>query len=97
MKLSEKSEITFDLKFILLIAGGLLSLSATFFALKADIEEAKELPKMPMSSQEIKLKDELIRATILNIATEQENQQEQLNEIQNKLNTIDNRIYNLNK
>ena len=97
MKISEKSEITFDLKFIMLIAGGLLSLSATFFTLKADIEEAKELPKMPMSSQEIKLKDELIRATILNIATEQENQQEQLNEIQSKLNTIDNRIYNLNK
>ena len=81
----------------MLIAGGLLSLSATFFTLKADIEEAKKLPKMPMSSQEIKLKDELIRATILNIATEQENQQEQLNEIQSKLNTIDNRIYNLNK
>ena len=50
MKLTEKSEITFDLKFILLIAGGLLSLSATFFTLKAEIEEAKKLPKMPMSS-----------------------------------------------
>ena len=64
MKLTEKSEITFDLKFILLIAGGLLSLSATFFTLKAEIEEAKKLPKMPMSSQEIILKDELIRKTV---------------------------------
>ena len=43
MKLTEKSEITFDLKFILLVAGGLLSLSASFFTLKADIEEAKKI------------------------------------------------------
>ena len=97
MKLTEKSEITFDLKFILLIAGGLLSLSATLFTLKAEIEEAKKLPKMPMSSQEIILKDELIRKTVLNLEKQQENQKEQLDKIEEKIDKIDTRLYNLNK
>jgi tetrahydromethanopterin S-methyltransferase subunit G len=90
MKLTEKSEITFDLKFILLIAGGLLSLSATFFTLKADIEEAKKLPKMPISEKEFELKDELIRSTIMSNA-------DRLEKIENKLDKIDTRLYNLNQ
>tara|TARA_R100000781_G_scaffold63957_1_gene40464 strand:- start:438 stop:710 length:273 start_codon:yes stop_codon:yes gene_type:complete len=90
MKINEKSEITFDLKFIMLIAGGLLSLSATFFALKSDIEEAKTLPKMPISEKEFQLKDELIRTTIMSNA-------ERLQKIEGKIDKIDERLYNLNK
>ena len=90
MKLTEKSEITFDLKFILLVAGGLLSLSATFFTLKADIEEAKKLPVLPISEKEFELKDELIRTTIMSNA-------KRLEKIENKIDKIDNRLYNLNQ
>ena len=90
MKLNEKSEITFDLKYILLIAGGLLSLSATFFTLKADIEEAKKLPVLPISEKEFELKDELIRSTIMSNA-------DRLEKIENKLDKIDTRLYNLNQ
>jgi hypothetical protein len=97
MKLSEKSELTLDLKFIMLIGAGLLSLSATFFTLKAEIEEAKKLPKMPMSSQEIILKDELIRKTVLNLEKQQENHKEQLDKIEEKIDKIDSRLYNLKK
>ena len=97
MKINEKSQFTLDLKTIILIVGGIVSLSATYFTLQAGIEEAKELPKMPISEKEFELKDALIRQTILNNGTQLENQQEQLNKIENKIDKIDTRLYNLNK
>ena len=57
MKLSDKSEFTLDLKTIILFVGGVLSLSATYFTLTAEIDEAKKLPKMPISEKEFELKD----------------------------------------
>ena len=51
MKISDKSEFTLDLKTIILFVGGVLSLSATYFTLTAEIEEAKKLPKMPISEK----------------------------------------------
>ena len=97
MKLNEKSQFTLDLKTIILLLGGIVSLSATYFTLQADIEEAKKLPKMPISEKEFELKDALIRQTILNNGTQLESQQEQLNKIENKIDKIDTRLYNLNK
>ena len=96
MKLSDKSEFTLDLKTIILFVGGVLSLSATYFTLTAEIEEAKLLPKMPISEKEFELKDALIRQTILNNGQQLETQQEQLNKIEDKIDKIDTRLYNLN-
>ena len=89
MKLNEKSEFTLDLKTIILITGFVISLSATYFTLKADVEEAKTLPKLPISEKEFELKDQLIRQTILNNGSQLENQQEQLNKIEDKIDKID--------
>ena len=90
MKLNEKSEFTLDLKTIILITGFVISLSATYFTLKADVEEAKTLPKLPISEKEF-------RQTILNNGSQLENQQEQLNKIEDKIDKIDERLYELNK
>ena len=97
MKLNEKSEFTVDLKLIILVVSMVISLSATYFTLQADIEEAKKLPKMPSSEKEFELKDALIRQTILNNGQQLETQQEQLNKIEDKIDKIDTRLYNLNK
>ena len=97
MKLNEKSEFTVDLKLIILVVSMVISLSATYFTLQADIEEAKKLPKMPISEKELELKDALIRQTILNNGQQLETQQEQLNKIEDKIDKIDTRLYNLNK
>ena len=97
MKLNEKSEFTIDLKLIVLVVSMVISLSATYFTLQADIEEAKKLPKMPISEKEFELKDALIRQTILNNGQQLETQQEQLNKIEDKIDKIDTRLYNLNK
>tara|TARA_R100001594_G_scaffold65894_2_gene100220 strand:- start:2725 stop:3018 length:294 start_codon:yes stop_codon:yes gene_type:complete len=97
MKINEKSEFTVDLKLIILVVSMVVSLSATYFTLQADIEEAKKLPKMPISEKEFELKDALIRQTILNNGQQLETQQEQLNKIEDKIDKIDTRLYNLNK
>lgn len=96
MKINEKSEFTLDLKTIILVVGGVISLSATYFTLQAEIEEAKKLPLMPISEKEFELKDKLVRQTILNNGTQLKSQQEQLNKIENKIDKIDERLYNIN-
>ena len=96
-ELSEESKFQVSLKTL----GGISVLIATlvgmWFTLQADIEEARELPKMPISEKEFELKDALIRQTILNNGQQLETQQEQLNKIEDKIDKIDTRLYNLNK
>ena len=89
MKINEKSEFTLDLKTIIMIISFVGGLSATYFTLKAEIDIAKTLPKLPISEKEFELKDELIRTTIMSNA-------DRLEKIENKLDKIDERLYNIN-
>jgi hypothetical protein len=61
-----------------------------WFALKSDIAEAKELPKPEISRTEYDLKDELVRTTILDT-------QDDVEEIKEKLDKIDERLYEIQK
>jgi hypothetical protein len=92
MKISEKSEFTLDLKTIFLIVGMVASASGTYFTLKADIDANKKALEKGnwVSATEYELKDELVRNTIMSNS-------KKLDAIEEKLNTIDDRIYNLNK
>ena len=92
MKISEKSEFTLDLKSIGLLIAIVVSVSGTYFTLKADINENKKALENGnwVSSTEYQLKDELVRSTIMSNS-------KKLDAIDEKLNTIDDRIYNLNK
>ena len=92
MKITEKTEMTLDFKTISIVIAMAISVSSTYFTLKADIEENKKaLDKGNwVSATEYELKDELIRTTIMGNS-------KKLDAIENKLNTIDNRLYNLNK
>ena len=92
MKLSEKSEFTLDLKTIGIVIAMAVSVSSTYFTLKADIDETKRILEKGnwVSATEYELKDELIRTTIMGNS-------KKLDAIETKLNTIDNRLYNLNK
>ena len=92
MKISEKSEFTLDLKTIFLIIGMVASASGTYFTLKADIDANKKALEKGnwVSATEYELKDELVRNTIMSNS-------KKLDAIEEKLNTIDDRIYNLNK
>jgi copper chaperone CopZ len=61
-----------------------------WFALQADIAEAKELPAPVIDRVEYDLKDELIRQTIMDT-------QEDVEEIKESLEKIDERLYELQK
>ena len=92
MKINQGSEFTLDLKTIGLIVGMVISVSGTYFTLKADIDANKKALEKGnwVSTTEYELKDELVRTTIMSNS-------KKLDAIDDKLNTIDDRIYNLNK
>ena len=92
MKISEKSQVTADLKSIGIVVAMVISVSSTYFTLKADIDANKKALEKGnwVSATEYELKDELVRSTIMGNS-------KKLDAIENKLNTIDDRLYELNK
>ena len=88
---NEKSQFTLDLKTIGIIVALVSSVSGTYFTLKADIDANKKALENGnwVSETEFSLKDEIIRNTIMSNS-------KKLDAIEDKLNTIDERIYNLN-
>jgi len=89
-QISEQTKITLDLKTIGLIVGGVISLASMYFVMQSDIQKAMELPKPPVGRVEYDLKDELIRQTIMDT-------QEDVEMILDKLNKLDERIYEIQK
>tara|TARA_B110000914_G_scaffold99646_1_gene87726 strand:- start:3176 stop:3460 length:285 start_codon:yes stop_codon:yes gene_type:complete len=87
-QIGEDTKITLDLKTIGMIVAGLISLVGMWFALQADIEEAKNLPQPPIQRIEFDMKDEAIREAIMDT-------QDDVAEIKNQLNKIDERLYEL--
>ena len=90
-KINENTELTLDIKTIVLVVSGVVSLVAMYFALQKDIEEAKRLPEPPVSRTEYNLKDQLIRETIINTQQKVEENSEKLDRIDSKLYDIINR------
>lgn len=88
MQVNEKTQLTLDLKTIAIIVSFVISLTGMWFAVQADIELAKKLPKPEVSRTEYDLKDQLIRETIINT-------QEQVEENGEKLDLIEQRLYEL--
>ena len=87
-KISESTELTLDLKTIILVIGGVVSLVGMYFSLQKDIQVAKELPKPEISRTEYDLKDQLIRETIINT-------QKKVEENSDKLDKIDEKLYEI--
>lgn len=88
MNVSEKTQLTLDLKTIGIIVSFAISLTTMWYAVQADIELAKKLPEPEVSRTEYDLKDQLIRETIINT-------QAQVEENGKKLDLIEQRLYNL--
>jgi hypothetical protein len=90
MKINEKTAVNLDLKTIGLIIGIVVSVSGTYFTLKADIDANKKALENGnwVSATEYDLKDELVRNTIMSNS-------KKLDAIEEKLNTIDDRLYKL--
>lgn len=67
-ELSENTSFTVSIQTLIGIAFGIATVVGMWFALQADIEEAKELPIAPppdVTRMEYDMKDQLIRQTIM--------------------------------
>ena len=84
-KISENTELTLDLKTLVIIVSFVVTVVGMWFALQKDIDLAKELPKPEVSRTEYDLKDQLIRETIMNPQEKVEQNSEKLDKIDEKL------------
>ena len=89
-KISENTELTLDLKTLIIIVSFVVTVVGMWFAIQADIQLAKELPEAEVSRTEYDLKDQLIRETIMNT-------QEKVEQNSYKLDKIDEKLYQIIK
>jgi hypothetical protein len=87
-ELGEGTKVTIDLKTIGMIVAGTISLALMYFTLQSDIALAMELPEPVIERMEFDMKDELIRATIMDT-------QDDVEEIKETLKKMDERLYEL--
>jgi len=92
-KISENTELTLDLKTLIIIVSFVITVSGMWFAIQADIQLAKELPEPPVTRTEYDLKDQLIRETIMNTQSKVEENSDKLDKIDEKLNTYNNCMF----
>ena len=87
-QIGEDTKVTLDLKTLGMVAAGIGTVVAMWFALQADIAEAKELPLPPqpeITRMEFDMKDQLVRQTIMTT-------QEDVTEIKQDIKRIEEKI-----
>ena len=89
-QLGEDTKVTLDLKTIGMIDAFVITLAGMWFTLQSDIALAKELQTPVIDRVEYDLKDELIRQTIMDT-------QDDVEEMKEKLDKIDERLYEIQK
>ena len=89
-ELNEDTGFTISIKTLIAVGFAMATIIGMWFALQADIAEAKELPAPVIDRIEYDLKDELIRQTIMDT-------QEDVEAIQEQLDKIDERLYEIQK
>ena len=88
-ELSEDTKFQVSIKTLISIGAGLVLLIGMYYTLQEEIEVAKLLPEPEVSRTEYDLKDQLIRESIMNT-------EEKVNENGEKLDLIEERLYDLN-
>ena len=90
-ELNEDTGFKISIKTRIGIAFAIATVVGMWFALQADIEEAKELPVPPppdVSRMEYDMKDQLIRQTIQTTADDVEELKEDLDRIEEKIDKL---------
>ena len=89
-ELNEDTSFKISIKTLIGIAFGIATVVGMWFALQADIAEARELPEPPpqdVTRMEFDMKDQMIRNTILDT-------QKDVEEIKKSLEKIEDKLYN---
>ena len=90
-ELSESTSFTVSIQTLGAIAFGIATVVGMWFALQADIEEAKELPVAPtpdVTRMEYDMRDQLIRQTIMTTQDDIKEVKEDLKRIEEKLDDL---------
>ena len=96
-ELSENSKFNISIKTLISIGVGISLAIGMWFTLKADIAEAKNLPAPEVTRTEYDLKDQLIRETIMNTQSDVEEIKEDVEGMDDKLDKMQETIYDLNR
>ena len=89
-ELNEETGFVLSVKTMIAIGFAMATIIGMWFALQADIAEAKELPIIPpdeVTRMEFQMKDQMIRNTILDT-------QKDVEEIKSTLEKIEDKLYN---
>ncbi len=87
-ELNEDTGFTISVKTMIAIGFAMATIIGMWFALQADIAEAKELPVIPpdeVTRMEFDMKDQMIRNTIMETKSDVEEIKETLEKIEDKL------------
>ena len=90
-ELNEDSSFKVSIKTLIGIAIGIATVVGMWFALQADIQEAKELPKPPepeVTRMEYDMKDQLVRQTIMTTQEDVTELKEDMKRIEEKLDKL---------
>ena len=86
--LSKDSKFSISVETLVILGSVIVTVVGMWFALNAEIEEAKKLPPSEVSRTEYDLKDQLIRETIINV-------EEKVDKNGQKLDKIEERLYKM--
>jgi len=90
-ELNEDTSFKVSIKTLIGIAFGIATVVGMWFALQADIEEAKELPKPPdpeVTRMEYDMKDQLIRQTIMTTQEDVSEMKEDMKRLEEKIDKL---------
>tara|TARA_Y100000401_G_C8295481_1_gene211094 strand:- start:369 stop:674 length:306 start_codon:yes stop_codon:yes gene_type:complete len=98
-KIGEETQVQLDLKTIGMIVGGAIALAGMWFTLQADIKELQNQnnPEEFVKQMEFKLKDELIRSTIIQIEASTELLKEDIKENREEIKKNSDKIYEITR
>ena len=90
-ELSENTSFNISIQTLIGIAFGIATVVGMWFALQADIDEAKELPVPPppdVTRMEYDMKDQLIRQTIMSTQEDVKELKEDMKRIEDKIDKL---------
>ena len=98
-KIGEDTQVQLDLKTIGMIVGGVIALASMWFTLQSDIKDLQNQnnPEEFVKQMEFKLKDELIRSTIIQIEASTDLLKEDIKENRDEIKKNSDKIYELSR
>ena len=87
-ELNEDTGFTVSIKTLIAVGFAISTIIGMWFALQADIAEAKELPKPDVSRMEFKMKDENISNTIMETRDDVKKLEERMIRMEDKIDKL---------